>query len=87
MASDRGRFKVAFPLIRLPEKYGGRWAIVLFSMGRPLDLQCFATCIDETGQVHQNVPLSMAEMKAATDAHIKLLEVEDIEAPRVAGLG
>jgi hypothetical protein len=86
--SDRVPFKVAFPIINLPENYGGKRAIVIFALSRPADPNvCFALCVDIEGQVHQHVPVSLPELRLAAQNPAKMIECEGIEMALSGGSG
>lgn len=84
MNDSRQPFRVQFPLVRLPERYGGRQAIVVMTMAKVNEPNVgFATCIDSAGKIHQNVPMPMTEVKAAALRPVTLVEVEGVNAPPV----
>lgn len=68
MAVDGGqRFRVRFPVITLSHHYGGKRAIVLWSVKPKDDTSevAITTLMDITGRVHTNVPVLLRDIKAA----------------------
>ena len=77
-------FKIAFPAITLPERFGGRRAALIFAVADRLQPHfCLGTCIDDQGPPHMNVPLTMAEIRAAKP--MVLVEDPNGKAPMVGG--
>lgn len=80
------KFKVAFPDVRLPENRGGRRAIVVFAVRHKNDFtMCLATCIDDQGTPHVQVPFLLSEIRQAP--HMVLMEAPGERAPTVGGGG
>jgi hypothetical protein len=83
--ADKPRFKIAFPSVTLPERYGGKRAAVIFGASHRNDMNTvLATCIDENGTPHFNVPFTRGELMGAKP--MVLVEDPDARAP-VAGTG
>lgn len=82
MPVDERKFRIAFPVIQLPVNLGGKRAIVLFSVA-PKDnpLVQFSTCCDIDGRIHQNVPLYVGAVRAASLNPVHFMEVESPEGP------
>lgn len=82
----RELFKIAFPVITLPENRGGKRAAVIFVVADRLQPSfMLATCIDSAGQPHMNVPTTRSEMAAASAKPMVLVEDPDGKAPMVGG--
>lgn len=70
--------KVRFPVLTLPQNYGGLRAVVLFSKEvRSEPFVVYSTCIDEKGRVHFDIPLAAAELRKAAEKPATLMEVAD----------
>lgn len=85
--ADQQRFKIAFPKVRMPDNRGGKLAAVIFALRKQGDTSgvILATCIDEDGTPHMNVPFTMGEMMEAP--HMVLVETPGERAPSVGGGG
>lgn len=86
--NDNARFRLAFPVIRLPEHYGGKRAIVMFSVSQPSQPGvAFACCVDEAGNVFQNVPVRFQDLVEAGRKPTVFVEAPDESiAAKVSGL-
>jgi hypothetical protein len=81
MSAER-KFRVAFPCVTLPANFGGKRAIVMFSVSSPKQANIhFSTCVDIDGQVHQNVPFSVIELMNAARKPCNMTEVEVLDGP------
>jgi hypothetical protein len=90
MTDKRQPFRIAFPAIILPESRGGRRAAIIFSIKHVTSKNQginLATCIDEKGTPHLQVPLTDAELLMAGRHPMILLEVEGQAAPMAGGAG
>jgi hypothetical protein len=80
-------FRIAFPLIRLPENLGGRSAIILASQPHPENASVFVcVAVDEVGNVHTLSLMAPAILKAQRDhlAHFVEIPSPTQEAPKAA---
>ena len=77
-------FKIAFPCITLPENRGGRRAAVIFALADKLQPNvCLATCIDDKGVPHMNVPVTRQDLQTARP--MVLVEDPNGSAPSLGG--
>lgn len=76
-------FKVAFPGLKLPSQYGGKKAIVLYSMAHPSNPQeaVIASCLDIDGTFHPQVPLMIQAILQAAEKPVWLHETPQLDAP------
>jgi hypothetical protein len=82
--SDKAPFKVAFPSVILPERFGGRRAAVIFGVSHKDQMNvALCTCIDENGTPHFNVPFTRQELMGSRP--MVLVEDPNARAPTVGG--
>lgn len=81
-------FKIAFPVLNIGDSVNPMRAIVLFSFTKPEDPHlAFATCIDETGRVHNQVPIVMMAIVEASRNPITFIEAPNERGPQAGGGG
>ncbi len=86
-ASGDRKFRMAMPVITLPPRYGGKRAIVFFSVADPKQPTIqFSTCMDIDGGIHQNVPMSVLELRMAAAKPCHFMQVEGPEGPEAKPL-
>lgn len=77
------QFKIAFPGLTLPEQYGGKRAIVLYSAPHPANPAeaVMASCLDIDGRYHAQVPLMIQAIMQAAQKPVWLHETTALDAP------
>jgi len=77
------QFKIAFPGLTLPEQFGGKRALILYSAPHPQNpgVAIMASCLDIDGHFHPQVPLMIPAVLKAAEHPTWLHETTALDAP------